>query len=545
MKTIVTTLISILFVVFVTAQQNSNNNELHAFYKERNLYVLPQNYDQSGSFYTNINLTDESTPQNEPSVRISRVNPDIVVAAWRDFRMGWQEPDVVRRIGYAYSHDGGLTWSESQLLPDPLPDHLSQSDPVVTSDSEGNFYISSTSRQPVQNYNREMLIYKSTNNGETFSLQTAAVPGSGLQGEDKEWIFYDPVETNPTYDNIFIIWRSFGPSQGIKFRKSADFGNTWSSTVHVSDVGSGQGANVASGVNGEIYAVWLNGAIMFDISYDGGESFGLDKVIDYINDNDYYSFPYISVDYSHHDTRGNVYVVWADDKTGNEDIWFQRSDNGGESWLQNPIRVNDATTNDQYWPMIMCDTSGIIAVIYYDEREQVGLMNAYLAISEDAGSTWINHKLSDSPFFGFTPNSNVRFGDYIGVDMFAGKIIPVWTDDRTFSGYNQEIYTAVVDINTGMTDPEYSKEEFITNLNSFPNPFQNKTEISFNLVGKSRVTVNITNTLGELVEKLSSEKMEEGFHRFIWDAGSRPDGLYFLNILTENRIFTRKLLLSR
>ena len=100
---------------------------------------------------------------------------------------------MVRRIGYSYSHDGGITWSESQLLPDPMPDHLSQSDPVLTSDAAGNFYLSSTSRQPVVNYNRQMLLYKSTDNGISFQLHAIAVPGSGSQGEDKEWIFCDPV----------------------------------------------------------------------------------------------------------------------------------------------------------------------------------------------------------------------------------------------------------------------------------------------------------------------------------------------------------------
>lgn len=538
------TLTIVALVFTATAQEYTSENELHAFIKERNVYVLPFDYEFSGSLFANINLTDESAPQNEPSVRISRINSDIVVAAWRDFRLGWEEPDVIRRIGYTYSHDGGMTWATSQLLPDPMPGHLSQSDPVVTSDSEGNFYISSTSRQPVQNYNREMLIYKSTDDGVTFELQTAAVPGSGLQGEDKEWIFTDPVETNPTYDNIFIIWRSFGPSYGIKFRKSEDHGDTWSSTIPVSDVATGQGANIASGVSGEIYAVWLNEAIMFDVSYDGGESFNQDKVISYINDNDYYSFPYITVDYSENETRGNVYIVWADNRTGTEDIWFQRSENGGQNWLPNPIRVNDVATNDQYWPMIMSDTSGTIAVIYYDERDQAGLMSAYLAVSEDAGNTWTNHKLNDSPFFGFTPNSNVRYGDYIGVDMHAGRIIPVWTDDRTFSGYNQEIYTAVVDINTSIFQRPDSKKT-AAGLNTYPNPFISETNIGFNLLEKGRVSIVMRNSLGEMVDKLYDGFLEKGYHEYQWKAESWPGGIYFLNIATDNNSVTKKVMLLK
>ncbi len=40
------------------------------------------------SNFDNINISNEPAPQNEPSVRISRKNPNRVVAAWRDFRTG-------------------------------------------------------------------------------------------------------------------------------------------------------------------------------------------------------------------------------------------------------------------------------------------------------------------------------------------------------------------------------------------------------------------------------------------------------------------------
>ena len=104
-------------------------NELHAIFIEKNHFTSNTFKESPGSRdYTNINVSGESSPQNEPSIAISRTNPDIVVAAWRDFRLGYIEPDVVRRIGYSRSTDGGITWSTSQLLPDPTPDHISQRD---------------------------------------------------------------------------------------------------------------------------------------------------------------------------------------------------------------------------------------------------------------------------------------------------------------------------------------------------------------------------------------------------------------------------------
>lgn len=534
--TIIATLISNLTI----AQVIDNENELHAKYKVKKPIVIPMKDYSESPVFVNINITDQAAPQNEPSVRISRVNSDIVVAAWRDFRLGWQEPNVIRRIGYSYSHDGGQTWSVAQLLPDPNPNHLSQSDPVVTSDALGNFYISSTSRQPVTSYNRDMLLYRSIDNGQTFELYATAVPGSGLQGEDKEWIFNDPVTSNPTYDNIFIVWRSFGPSYGIKFRKSQDNGATWSSTVNVSNNQSGQGANVASGTNGDIYVTWLDNGIFFDVSSDGGNSFGQDKMLENITYNKNYSFPFICVDYSQNPSRGNIYIVWSDYNSGDEDILFQRSTDGGVSWLPDPIIVNDVLTNDQYWPAIQCDNDGNIAVVFYDERTQQGLMNAYLAYSENQGNTWTNIKLSESPFLGSEPNSNVRFGDYIDIDSYDGKIIPVWTDDRTFN-YNQEIYTAVVDINTGILNPILLSKNYKLEQN-YPNPFRNKTNIPFVLDESGYVRIDIFNTLGENIETLVNENLFEGKHHYSWNASHYPEGVYFYEMIFKDKAITKEMI---
>jgi hypothetical protein len=387
-----------------------------------------------------------------------------------------------------------------------------------------------------------MLLYRSTDDGQTFELFAVAVPGSGGQGEDKEWIFTDPVESNPTYDNIFIAWRSFGPVTGIKYRKSADNGATWSSTVQVGDGSGGQGANVASGTNGDIYVVWLDGGIFFDVSTDGGVSFGTDRELDSFWQNEHYSFPFVCVDYSEKPSRGNIYIAYTKGNEGSDDVFFQRSTDGGNTWLDAPVRVNDVGTNDQYWPCIQCDTSGRIVIIYYDERTQPGLMNAYLAYSDDQGDTWNNVLLSDSPFLGATPNSNVRFGDYIGVDAFAGKIIPVWTDDRSFD-YNQEVYTAIVDINTGIAD-YYPLSKAGTISYNYPNPFSGNTTISFRLMEKSRVKIEVFNAMGSSLGELTDHFYNTGVNEVIWDASRLAPGIYLYSLQTGKYRESRFMLLK-
>jgi len=492
--------------------------------------------------FINGNLSLNSAPQNEPSVRISRSNPNFVVAAWRDFRLGYIDPNIIRRIGYTYSTNGGITWAAPQLLPDPNPEHTSQSDPVVTSDAQGNFYISSTSRKPVSGFNRDMLMYKSTNNGQTFFLHSTAVPGTGGAGEDKEWIFCDLVATNSTYNNIFITWTSFGPSPGIRFRKSTNGGLNWSATINVEDSPNGQGSNVCSGTNNQIYVVWQSNGVKFDKSTNAGTSFGSDFQLSSVSSTN--GFPFICVDYSNNATRGNVYVIWDDARSGNSDIWFQRSTNGGTNWLSSPVRVNDVTTNTQFWPVIQCDNNGNLYAMYYDTRTGASQINSYIAYSTDVGTTWVNQPMSDSSFTNQEPNGDVRFGDYIVVDAYNGKVIPVWTDQR--KGFpNQEIYTAnlsgIISVNTISTEVPSSFKLY----QNYPNPFNPSTKVRFDIPEYSFVRIVIYDPLGKEIANQVSRNLNPGSYETEFNRGDLTSGIYFYKIEAGSFVETKKMILVK
>lgn len=491
--------------------------------------------------FSNINVSNNSpAPQNEPSIKINRLNPNIVVAAWRDFRLDYTTPE--RRIGYTYSTNGGMTWAPSLLLPNPNPNHTSQSDPVLTCDASGNFYISSTSRQPVSGYNRDMLIYKSTNNGQTFVEYSIAVPGTGGAGEDKEWIFCDPISSNSTYNNIFITWTSFGPSTGIKFRKSTNGGLNWSATVPIGDNGNGQGSNNCSGTNGQIYVVWDGGGVRFDKSTNGGTSFGTDFSLS--TSSTLQGFPFICCDYSNRSTRGNVYVIWDDTRNGNSDVWFQRSTNAGANWLSAPVRVNDVTTNSQMWPVIRCDTNGTLYALYYDNRTGTSAWNTYIAYSTDAGNTWVNQQLSDSSFAMTQTNGDVRYGDYIDMDVFNGVVLPVWTDQRK-GVPNQEIYSARLTNIVGISgNTNEIPVEYLLHQN-YPNPFNPSTEISFSIPKSSLVSLKVYDVLGNQVAELINENKPVGNYAISFNAANLSSGIYFYTIKAGDFTDTKKMMLIK
>src|SRR5258708_5355006 len=104
----------------------------------QHLMPVPRRMQQTTTSFPNINLSINDSAQNEPSVKISRVHPNRVVAAWRDFRTG-MNPNPIRRIGYSYSTDARVTWAPPALLASFNATYPRTSDPPVGVAILGNF----------------------------------------------------------------------------------------------------------------------------------------------------------------------------------------------------------------------------------------------------------------------------------------------------------------------------------------------------------------------------------------------------------------------
>jgi len=394
--------------------------------------------------FDNYNISNDPQPQNEPSVRISRKNPNRVVAAWRDFRTGVNPP--LRRVGYNYSSDGGETWSVSQLTPQIIPGALLSSDPVVVVDTAGNFYIYTVSLNDL-NGNGELWLFKSTDQGETFNQVYEMAVGPWF--EDKEWGTTDFSPTSPFVNTLYCSWTRFSSNTQILLIRSTDEGVTWNSPVTVSDGTSGvQGSFPAVSSDGELYVVWRSfsggGQIRFDKSTDGGLTFGTDKIVSNAPDS---WFPHMAVDLSGGPFHNYIYVVWDDLRNGDDDVFLSISSDGGNTWSPASRVNNDPVSNgkDQYWPSIAISELGEIVILFYDTRNTTSnnIIEAYIARSTDGGVTFTNELVSTQPSPTNIPNGDVRFGDYINIDFVGGNIVPVWTDERA-GGFDMDIYTASI-----------------------------------------------------------------------------------------------------
>lgn len=150
-----------------------------------------------------------------------------------------------------------------------------------------------------------------------------------------------------------------------------------------------------------------------------------------------------AVDMSEGPHRGRVYVCWADQRNGedNVDIFLAYSDNKGDTWSK-PTRVNtDKGTRHQFLPWMTTDPlTGIVYVVFYDRRNyKDNQTDVYLARSFDGGATFTNERISESSF---EPNRSKFFGDYNHISAYGGRVRPIWT--RMHNG-QLSIMTAIIE----------------------------------------------------------------------------------------------------
>jgi len=86
--------------------------------------------------------------------------------------------------------------------------------------------------------------------------------------------------------------------------------------------------------------------------------------------------------------------------------------------------------------------------------------------------------------------------------------------------------------------------EFILNQN-YPNPFNPETLISYELPLASDVQLIIYDLRGQEVARLVNTYQFAGKHQVTWNATSSPTGIYMYRLITEEKIYMKKMTLLR
>ncbi len=460
----------------------------------------------------NIMISNKNNP-NEPSIIIDPKNPNVLIAG-------------ANLNNYYISVDSGYTWTENIIT----SSYGVWGDPVISVDTASNFYFFHLSNPSSGHWIDRIVCQKSSDYGSSWSNGSFA----GLNGnkaQDKQWCTIDR-----TNNNMYLTWTQFDnygssypyDSSNILFSKSTDAGISWSDPIRINkragdcidEDNTVEGAVPAVGPNGEIYVSWAGpNGLVFNKSLDQGNTWlNQEIIIDPLPGGWDFSIsgisranglPVTTCDLSNGPNRGTIYINWSDQRNGltNTDIWLIESTDGGLTWSM-PKKVNDDNSNKQQfftW-MTIDQTNGYLYFVFYDRRNYSNdSTDVYMALSIDGGNTFINRKISQSPFL---PDSGVFFGDYTNITVHNGVIRPIWT--RLNNG-QLSIWTDITRLSdflstSGIESPETNNG---ISFENYPNPTSDYEYVSFKLHTKAVINFSIYDINGNRIAEIIKNEIRD------------------------------------
>jgi hypothetical protein len=292
--------------------------------------------------------------------------------------------------GYAFSSDGGRTWTESGVGC-PAGFTACNGDPSLAVGLSGAFYYAiigwptgANTQDPAGT--ASTVIYRSTNNGQAFAFVANAVvcnnSGPGSCFPDQEHITADRnLAGAGGGDQVYSTWRNFDTTdQDPALVCSQDGGQNWSAPVNV---GSGFVPRIAIGGDGFVYVVYRSGGNIMVNKYSPCSAGLVQQVgfpvavtsvtdvtcpvagLDRCNDGNILSSHTVAVD----DVNPQrVYLAYADNTAAglNEDVIVRASTDGGLTWPA-AAQLNSTGNARRYMPWA-CSVGGAAYVTWYDRR---------------------------------------------------------------------------------------------------------------------------------------------------------------------------------
>ena len=97
-----------------------------------------------------------------------------------------------------------------------------------------------------------------------------------------------------------------------------------------------------------------------------------------------------------------------------------------------------------------------------------------------------------------------------------------------------------------MSSPSSVEENnIIETISIYPNPVNDIATLSFATTEKSKTAISITNILGEIVYSNKIGKIPSGQHIMPISTSGIMEGMYFVNLITNNKIITKKITIVR
>ena len=404
-----------------------------------------------------VNVTGGTYPyitENSPAVAVSPTNSNNVVVAYR-------KSHGSQGVGWSTSSNGGGSWTDHGSLQAPAGGGSIFSEPAVTADHLGNFYVATVNATPA--HTLAIGVARSTNGGSSFSQSVRISQDDAryrTQAFDWPNIVADTSSSSSHQGRIYACYlHSYTccSDPTIDVVHSDDQGLTWSPFVIAGQTALPLGCSMAVGSTGRVYLTYWAydlSRVYFASSTDGGSNFtsSLSVASAFRPQWDYdcnrvalnghlwqVPVPRIAAEGS-----SNAYIVyssWSNDNQtpGRNIARFISTTSSGTFW-SSPHDLASSTTNDQFFPQVAA-TSSEVHVLWLDRRNSATNTDydVYEDHSTNGGASWAgNRRLTATslPAPQLDPNFDCGldvcyFGEYVGLTaQTSTSFARVWTDTR-------------------------------------------------------------------------------------------------------------------
>lgn len=216
---------------------------------------------------------------------------------------------------------------------------------------------------------------------------------------------------------------------------------------------------------------------------------------------------------------------------------FENGNASDKSFYNSYLKANYVLDNAGSWSV-----SGEANTIFQDLNFNYGLVSYGAPYNEDYpdaidtinGSKillrYSNNRIAGIGFKGIVPGG-IR---NCALVYFAFPFETIIGSDTRTNVMNAIL--SYLDLTTSVENEHTEKIDFVVNSN-YPNPFNNKTKISFYLPESGRVVIEVYDMIGRKIAELADKNFETGYNEIQWDASDIVSGIYFikLNYKTFNK----------
>jgi len=280
------------------------------------------------------------------------INGNNIISLWMNV---FSEGVIYTNIGYSISHNGGTSWGEPNYVFNPNIEHIYHLAATSSGQTINIIYSDYSVEDPI------FRNVRSTNFGQSWSdpetLFIAAETGQidmVAHGYNFHCVWYGNFNDGDIWETYYSrsLNSGFDWSENIALVDVDDYGSIWPS-LSINESGD----IIFCWTDFKYSPNWWTADVFMKCSYDNGETWTGEERITF-NDMTTLSDVFWRGD--------SIYVVWEDERFGNQTIYFIKSLDGGINWSEE-YRIESESSESRN-PAVAA-SNGKAYVIWADDRD--------------------------------------------------------------------------------------------------------------------------------------------------------------------------------